>query len=140
MQKPTASPKAKKNSTDTNLIYYEVVLSVVQDARSWLELRQIALLTGVSMAKSRALLAQMVAKRQITSKIRTSVRHPDGIEMYAKLCMAKCQAEQRQGENGFEIAKSRFELWPELMDGRTHRVYAAKTNQLHSLAMLSRRV
>lgn len=140
MKKSTTSPKAKKNSTDTNLIYYEVVLSVVQDARSWLELRQIALLSEVSMAKCRALLAQMVAKKQITSTLKTSVRHPDGIEMYAKLCMAKCQAEQRQGENGFEIAKSRFELWPELMDGRTHRVYAAKPNQLHSLAMLSRRV
>ena len=140
MKKSTTSPKAKKNSTDTNLIYYEVVLSVVQDARSWLELRQIALLSEVSMAKCRALLAQMVAKKQITSTLKTSVRHPDGIEMYAKLCMAKCQAEQRQGENGFEIAKSRFELWPELMDGRTHRVYAAKPNQLHALAMLSRRV
>ena len=140
MQKPTASPKAKKNSTDTYLFYYQAVLSVVQDARSWLELRQIALLSEVSMAKCRALLAQMVAKRQITSTIKTSVRHPDGIEMYAKLCMAKCQAEQRQGENGFEIAKSRFELWPGLIDGRTHRVYAAKPNQLHSLAMLSRRV
>ncbi|MBU3602286.1 hypothetical protein [Polynucleobacter sp. AM-25C3] len=139
MQKPTASPKAKKNSTDTNLIHYEAVLSVVREARSWLELRQIALLSGVSMAKCRALLAQMVTKKQITSTLKTSVRHPDGIEMYAKLCMAKCQAEQRQRENGFEIAKSRFELWPELMDGRTHRVYAAKPNQLHSLAMLSRR-
>lgn len=139
MHKLIASPKAKNISTRINLTYYEAVLSVVQDSRSWMELRQIASLSGVSMAKCRALLAHMVPKKLITSTLKTSARHPDGIEMYAKLCMAKCQAEHRQGENGFEIAKSRFELWPELMDGRTHRVYAAKPNQLHSLAMLSRR-
>lgn len=43
MQKSTALPRAKKGSTDSSLIYYEAVLSVVQEARSWLELRQIAM-------------------------------------------------------------------------------------------------
>lgn len=139
MNKPNDSLKAKKDSSTKRSVEYEAVLNIVREARSWLEIKQVSLLSEVSIAKCRVLLPQMVAQKQITSILKTNSRHPDGVEMYAKPSMAKCQAKPNKSESGFEIAKSRFQLRPELMDGTTHQVYCAKPLELHSLAMLSRR-
>lgn len=115
------------------------ILEVIQDARSWMDIKQIALLSDVSLGKCRILLPQLVAQECIGVKHQSSLRSPDGVTMYAKISIAKREDAQRSDQGEFKCAKSRFTCWPQLLEGKGGRPYIATQNQAKSLAMLARK-
>ena len=118
---------------------YEFVLMTVRDSQDWIDIKQIARLSGVSLAKCRILLGQMTAQDLIASKHQASAKSPDGLAVYAKKSIASNDPIIPPMNSEFKEAISKFKLWPHLMDGKTHQVYAVPASALPTLAMLSRR-
>ena len=119
--------------------HYDVILQVIQDARSWLAIKQISLLSNISLGKCRLILPQLEAQGLIGVKHQSSLRTPDGVVMYAKISIATREVTQRNNPSDFKCAKSRFTCWPQLLEGKGGRPYIAAPNQAKSLAMLSRK-
>ena len=119
--------------------HYDVILQVIQDARSWLAIKQISLLSNISLGKCRLILPQLEAQGLIGVKHQSSLRTPDGVVMYAKISIATREVTQRNNPSDFKCAKSRFTCWPQLLEGKGGRPYIAAPTQAKSLAMLSRK-
>lgn len=119
--------------------HYDVILQVIQDARSWLAIKQISLLSNISLGKCKLILPQLEAQGLIGVKHLSSLSSPDGISMYAKINFAKREEAQRNNPSDFKCAKSRFTCWPQLLEGKGGHPYIAAPNQAKSLAMLSRK-
>lgn len=139
MQKNIATPKVRSNTAELDISYRETLLRIIEESRSWLEIKQITLLSDISLAKCKALLPQLATQGLIATMHKSSPRQPDGTLMYAKLSVAKSYATKRECKSGFEHAKSRFECWPGLLEGKNIRPYHAQPSQLKSLAMLARK-
>lgn len=118
---------------------FDAVSHVVQDSRTWMDLKQIVSLSGVSLTHCKVILSKLIECGEVSTKTKQSTSSPHAIHLYAKKSIGIAEERQQSANSVFKYAKSRFELRPELLDGKTHQIYAAKPNQLHSLAMLSRR-
>lgn len=130
----------KKINPNLDIERFDAVSQVVQESRSWIELKQIVSLSGVSLTQCKVILSKLIACGEVGTKVKQSIHSAHPILAYAKRSVVEAEERQRSANSAFKLAKSRFELWPELMDGKTHRVYNATPNQLPPLAMLSRKL
>ena len=114
------------------------LLQVINDSRSWLNLKQIATMGDIPISKCKPIIAQLVAKGVVVKKVQTSRQFPEGVTLYAKKSLALKEAEQLKNPSDFKCAKSFFQCHPELLEGKTEPTYSARPSPLQSLAMLAR--
>lgn len=113
----------------------EVLLEAINRCGTWLEAKELARLTGISIAKCKIALPQLVEANQIGVKYQATLRSGDEVPFYAKSSLAKQEALTRNNSQDIRFAKSRFE-------GGKHkaREYQPMKNfhELTKLAMLYR--
>ena len=114
------------------------VSQVIQESRSWIDLKEIVILSDVPLSSCKVILAQLISSGVVGTKLKQITRSSKPALVYAKRSIVDLEEKQRNSDSAFKYAKSRFQLWPELMDGKTHRIYNVQPNQLLSLAMLTR--
>ena len=128
-----------KKSISSELERFDAVSQVVDDSRSWIELKDIVSLSGVSCKFCKEILGGMVASGLVGLKPNQDPKLPMGQIAYGKRSIVERDAKQRENASEFKLSKSIFALKPELLQGGTYQAYEAKSNQAMSLAMLSRR-
>lgn len=108
------------------------VLSVVQDSRNWMTLGEVASISDVSRAKCHILLKQFVSSRKISAK-----EMPSGIS-YASNLVAMREKKAPPMFTEFRMAKALFQVYPQLLRGKSLPPLVTKPSQAQSLAMLAR--
>jgi len=127
-----------RNYVEPEVERFDAVSQVIQESRSWIELKQIVSLSGVSLTHCKAILAKLISCGFVGAKVKQSTHSAHPVMIYAKQSVVEAEERQRSANSAFKHAKSRFQLWPELMDGKAYRPYTASPNALVPLAMLSR--
>lgn len=120
---------------------FDAVSQVIEDSRSWIELRHIVSLSGVSLKHCREILAKLVASGIVGIKPNQGQKIAMGEIAYGKRSLVERDARLRESASEFRISKSIFALKPDLLNhGGQHPTYQAKPNQSMTLAMLTRRI
>jgi hypothetical protein len=115
------------------------ILQIINDAATWLDIKQIARLSDISQGRCKVIAEQLLAHDCIASKIKSGPQFPDGVTVYGKKSVAQRELDQQQSADGFRYAKSRFECRPEILEGNATRPYSPTQSQTQKLAMLSRK-
>ena len=130
---------AKKYCKKLELDYFDAVSQVVQESKTWIDLKHISNLSGVPLARCRDILARLIDCGQISKKLKTSVAAPKGTIFYAKTSMALSEETQKNHASEFKHAISRFSSLTGPHDSKFPRAYVKQSNHLQSLAMLYRK-
>lgn len=128
-----------RNYVEPEVERFDSVSQVIEDSRTWIELKHIISLSGVSLKHCREILNRLVASGAVSIKPNQDQKLPAGEVTYGKRRVAERDAKQRENTSEFKFSKSIFALKPELLHGGPHRAYEAKPSQAMSLAMLTRR-
>lgn len=129
-----------RNYIESEVERFDAVSQVIEDSRSWIELKHIVSLSGVSYKHCREILQRLIDSEIVGIKPNQDRKITAGEIAYGKRSVVERDAKQRESTSEFKFPKSIFALKPDLLQGKAYRAYEAKPNQAMPLAMLSRRV
>lgn len=128
----------KKQSQDcVQAERYEAVLCTINDCKTWLNLKQVVAISGVTKGSCNKIIGQLLCNGVIAERTISDSKSANALKIYANLKLAQKEARQRELNSEFLQAKSAYSVSHTLAKRKQSRGFTP-SNPLKDLAMLSR--